>query len=275
VLIRVNALKRALLISTHGQKVSENAIWGVNALKRALLISTEKIKQIKEIFGVSMPSSGLYSFLRNNMKICSRCGGCQCPQAGFTHFYGYCMEMDKGYMWVCQCPQAGFTHFYRQRFPTSFWIQKLCQCPQAGFTHFYAIGIVETESKDGVSMPSSGLYSFLQVLDFGTEITAVCQCPQAGFTHFYKVWYEREKAMFQVSMPSSGLYSFLRYPLKNPVFMRLSGSVFVSNSQNILNSIIFHLFFGFPDSHNLIIYASPPFVKLFLIKAPHFKQWGL
>ena len=84
----VNALHRALLISTslewtvHGQQPC------VNALHRALLISTKshKLQQLKQ-------------------------GGCQCPTSGFTHFYAKAANTFPGPV-LCQCPTSGFTHFY-------------------------------------------------------------------------------------------------------------------------------------------------------------------
>ena len=86
----VNALHRALLISTslewtvHGQQPC------VNALHRALLIST-LAKELDE---------------RQQLM-------CQCPTSGFTHFYeeSQTATIETG---GCQCPTSGFTHFYKE-----------------------------------------------------------------------------------------------------------------------------------------------------------------
>ena len=60
---RVNALKRATLISTENAKDINRMAKGVNALKRATLISTKEALTIESVLNVSMPSNGQHSFL--------------------------------------------------------------------------------------------------------------------------------------------------------------------------------------------------------------------
>lgn len=51
------------------------------------------------------------------------------------------------------------------------------------------------------------------------------------------------RGRWKVSMPSNGLHPFLRYPSATPVKSRLCRGILVNNSQNILISSIFALFF--------------------------------
>ena len=44
-------------------------------------------------------------------------------------------EFIEGFM--CQCPTAGFFHFYCSYFRGTRKYIQLCQCPTAGFFHFY------------------------------------------------------------------------------------------------------------------------------------------
>jgi hypothetical protein len=63
-----------------------------------------------------------------------------------------------------------------------------------------------------------------------------------------------------VAMPCLLGFSFLRYPSKTSVKSILSSIVFASNSQNILNFIIFLSVFGFRFFINISIYQ---FLNLF------------
>lgn len=69
--------------------------------------------------------------------------------------------------------------------------------------------------------------------------------PQTGLHHFYYYFSNRSCRTHCVSMPLLGLISFLRYPLANPVFMRLFSLVFLARVN--LNSII-HVFQSYVKS---------------------------
>jgi len=136
-------------------------------------------------------------------------------------------------------PSSGLYPFPHTLWSRSYTTNQKCQCPQAGFIHFHPAEPGRRVIVITVSMPSSGLYPFP---------------PEDKETLLKNL---------KVSMPSSGLYPFPQYPFKNPVFMRPPASVFVNNSQNILNSIIFSLFFGFLIFYIYIICVSPLFVNRF------------
>ena len=154
----------------------------------------------------------------------------------------------------------GFYHFYGIYPDIETARLALCQCPLAGLYHFYSLHRHEKSQLPGVSMPSGGLIPFLQGTQGGaspdkTGVNALrraytistsafgrnsngfiiwCQCPLAGLYHFYWVRKRGRKGNKTVSMPSSGLIPFLPYPLKNPLFMRVSSLSFAGNYQNNL-----------------------------------------
>lgn len=78
--------------------------------------------------------------------------------------------------------------------------------------------------------------------------------------HFYLLS-DYESDMFRlVAMPSISGFSFLRYPSETSVKSILSSIIFASNSQNILNFIIFLSVFGVPFFIDISIYQ---FLNLF------------
>ena len=135
---------------------------------------------------VSMPYFGLFSFLhgeKTNEE--TDYGMCQCPTSGFSHFYGMRQHQrhedrpvsmpyfglfsflrqnraDKSeYPDLCQCPTSGFSHFYQLRQTIRKCSNYLCQCPTSGFSHFYKTRNLIIRSRELVSMPYFGLFSFL------------------------------------------------------------------------------------------------------------------
>ena len=86
----------------------------------------------------------------------------------------------------------------------------MCQCPQRAYFHFYLV-FAFVALAIGVSMPSTGLLSFLQYGCAMVEyMNAGCQCPQRAYFHFYRRYYVRILVCNKVSMPSTGLLSFLQ-----------------------------------------------------------------
>ena len=72
-------------------------------------------------------------------------------------------------------------------------VEFMCQCPIAGLPHFYAIIVSKVlDKKHTVSMPYSGLTSFLLITMFGNNglVWILCQCPIAGLPHFYHILME-------------------------------------------------------------------------------------
>ena len=62
---------------------------------------------------------------------------------------------------MCQCPQRAYFHFYKWR----WWKDRFhstCQCPQRAYFHFYVEENLQKELEGIVSMPSTGLLSFLR-----------------------------------------------------------------------------------------------------------------
>ena len=102
-----------------------------------------------------MPYIGLYSFLH-------------------TEFQGKTSWKNR-----CQCPTAGFTHFYEFRVDRA-WTAAVCQCPTSGFTHFYEESQTATIETGGVSMPYIGLHPFLRS-PFKTNVFPVRSDPEFAY----------------------------------------------------------------------------------------------
>ena len=70
---------------------------------------------------------------------------------------------------MCQCPQRAYFHFYMDLF-SGLRSSTLCQCPQRAYFHFYGSALLYRWTVGSVSMPSTGLLSFLRyplgTLDF-------------------------------------------------------------------------------------------------------------
>ena len=70
---------------------------------------------------------------------------------------------------MCQCPQRAYFHFYSYS-KYFFDICSKCQCPQRAYFHFYSAPCQRKTARSCVSMPSTGLLSFLRqplgTLDF-------------------------------------------------------------------------------------------------------------
>ena len=113
-----------------------------------------------------------------------------------------------------------------------------------------------------VSMPCFGLSSFLHYNCITYNETHSVSMPCFGLSSFLLNRNVKDETPEEnVSMPCFGLSSFLQYPSGSPLFMRLPGPIFASNSQNILKTRIFSSFFGlvynFPFSNT---FSSMPFV---------------
>ena len=120
----------------------------------------------------------------------------------------------------------------------------LCQCPQTGYIHFYLWNYRWYGVQHAVSMPSNGLHPFLHIMYKKRKYFEYCVNALKRATSIST----KEEQVFygelaDVSMPSNGLHPFLRYPSATPVKSRLCRGILVNNSQNILISSIFALFF--------------------------------
>ena len=135
-----------------------------------------------------MPSTGLLSFLQKRDIPDDVFGTlCQCPQRAYFHFYKEISEQFLGNEQMCQCPQRAYFHFYLPDNMACLDINNLCQCPQRAYFHFYFIFKEVAYDNLCVSMPSTGLLSFLRPMEMTSETSYMA-----------------------VSMPSTGLLSFLR-----------------------------------------------------------------
>ena len=111
---------------------------------------------------------------------------------------------------------------------------ELCQCPQRAYFHFYSSWKKQRRKRRTVSMPSTGLLSFLL---------------------------NREEFMSNhsdVSMPSTGLLSFLRYPLGTLDFSGFR-ELFLQVINRIFCKLLFLLLFlclsKNLSAHTLLSYA--------------------
>ena len=85
-----------------------------------------------------------------------------------------------------------------------------CQCPQRAYFHFYRRYYVRILVCNKVSMPSTGLLSFLQMMVAKImEKVYDVSMPSTGLLSFLLVLKVLFRYLFQVSMPSTGLLSFL------------------------------------------------------------------
>ena len=222
----VNALQRAIPISTEGAKYEQCCSYGsVNALQRAIPISTPlQIRRlIASLDEVSMPFNGQSPFLlaqafggRSSVFSCVNALQRAIPISTLRKEkqHGRCKN-------VCQCPSTGNPHFYvpdaRRHKENS---PGLCQCPSTGNPHFYACKSVR------ISYP-----------------TAVCQCPSTGNPHFYPfrgcdgcLCFSRVNAL-QRAIPISTV------PSQNPHKQGVSEAISAGNSQNVLKQSVFRAFF--------------------------------
>ena len=160
---------------------------GDNARNRAFLFST-KMNHYREFVRdmCQCPQSGFPHFYDEPGTKAYEIVECQCPQSGFPHFYkGLSYELHHvknvsmpsiglssfllKFDWTatetinggCQCPQSGFPHFYVEMVDNDTQDTEVCQCPQSGFPHFYRRAGRLSYEREGVSMPSIGLSSFL------------------------------------------------------------------------------------------------------------------
>ena len=158
----------------------------------------------------------------------------------FTIQHNSCTHLYRFYVGI-----SGFLHFYSKKFYLDIAVSDKCQCPTSGFLHFYKISCRNTSGLTCVSMPCFGLSPFLQPRVEMEELLVV-RGVNALLRAFSISTQSQENGVERklVSMPCFGLSPFLRYPSGNPLFMRLPGSIFASNSQNILKTCIFSSFFG-------------------------------
>ena len=133
-----------------------------------------------------MPSTGLLSFLQKRDIPDDVFGTlCQCPQRAYFHFYKEISEQYLGKEQMCQCPQRAYFHFYLPDNMACLDINNLCQCPQRAYFHFYFIFKEVAYDNLCVSMPSTGLLSFLRRRPGIRWKQTRCQCPQRAYFHFY------------------------------------------------------------------------------------------
>ena len=183
---------------------------------------------------------------------------CQCPTAGFFHFYilkttdihwliicvnalqrassistwfkSYLLSFNR----MCQCPTAGFFHFYRDLIIFQR-LSDMCQCPTAGFFHFY-------EQLDSYRVEFEICVNALQRASSISTIYysgawihgSMCQCPTAGFFHFYPdLWNP---------LILRGCRSQFCKPISVSVKKRVKMTIFlVFRKNSLFTSVIYHL----------------------------------
>ena len=84
-------------------------------------------------------------------------------------------------------PLTGLLSFLQKRDIPDDVFGTLCQCPQRAYFHFYTPTKQKKLVAINVSMPSTGLLSFLRTAMFLTIVAMVCQCPQRAYFHFYDI----------------------------------------------------------------------------------------
>ena len=152
---------------------------------------------------VSIPSSGIFSFLRPTPQAPSPTSlpepgqSVSIPSSGIFSFLqeGNQVEQPEDLFAMFQSRPAGFFHFYR----FEDWLMEQSFTPQKGFNPVQRDFFISTgrqrrigaRGRSGVSIPSSGIFSFLHGLDNPYHVFL-----HADYT--------------DVSIPSSGIFSFLQ-----------------------------------------------------------------
>ena len=214
-----------------------------------------------------MPSNGLHPFLLIDQDgAIHEWRMCQCPQTGYIHFYFNVTTIKNALKGVNALKRATSISTYLIQAVSLCWLYcvnalkratsisttleklgkdtvKTVSMPSNGL-HPFLLSIWRKQTHDArVSMPSNGLHPFLPNLKSNYAKLVNVSMPSNGLHPFLLLKNLVARPPKLVSMPSNGLHPFLRYPSATPVKSRLCRGILVNNSQNILISSIFALFF--------------------------------
>ena len=161
---------------------------------------------------------------------------CQCPTAGFFHFYlgsrrNFCKVFG-----IVSMPYSGLLPFLRTSGQEKRIFAGRVSMPYSGLLPFLPQKLLKVSTScPKVSMPYSGLLPFL-LQDYWASVDDVflCQCPTAGFFHFYPdLWNP---------LILRGCRSQFCKPISVSVKKRVKMTIFlVFRKNSLFTSVIYHL----------------------------------